>query len=51
MRGLVFFNLHHVIFGLTAYLKKITFNNLVNVATTAGTPNPPEAVQGLSLDD
>ena len=31
--------------------KKITFNNLVNAEATAGTPNPPQAVQGLSLDD
>ena len=37
-------------FGLTAYLKN-NFINLVNAEATAGTPNPPQAVQGLSLDD
>ena len=28
MRGLVFFNLHHVIFGLTTYLKKLLLSIL-----------------------
>ena len=34
MRGLVFFNMHHVIFGLTAYIKKLIFISLVNAEAT-----------------
>ena len=42
MRGLVFFNMHHVIFGLTAYVKKLIFISLFNPEETDGYANPTQ---------
>ena len=50
MRGLVFFNMHHVIFGLTTYIKKLIFINLVNAEATDRYAKPtPGGSRSLSM--